>query len=120
MNLFMAQAAKKAKCCCRARQLAQVASMSMDLGQVLTAIVTSTSIRIGPVCNKVLTEETGIDGAGNFFKAVAHGVHSVTVEDLRHYFYADASPDNGIPTVNDHLSGKDDILFNAPFARTDS
>ncbi len=53
--------------------------------------------------------------------AVAHGVHSMTLEDVRYYFRSDASAQNGIPSLNYDLS--DDlhpVLRNAPASGYDT
>ena len=33
-----------------------------------------------------------------FAPMIAHSVHSLTLEDIRHFFDADATEENGIPT----------------------
>ncbi|PAA81800.1 hypothetical protein BOX15_Mlig007642g2 [Macrostomum lignano] len=45
---------------------------------------------------------------------VAHGIHSLTVGDLKFYFKADVTSANTIPTVNANLQDGQAILFNAP------
>ncbi len=34
-------------------------------------------------CSEILVSETGVDDEKDFFEWVAHGVHSITLEDLR-------------------------------------
>lgn len=53
-----------------------------------------------------LTEDTG--------RVFGHGLHSMTVNDLRFYFDEKASEKNGIPTVNFNLSGPA-LLENAQY-----
>ena len=36
--------------------------------------------------------------------AVAHGIHSITLEDIRYYFKANATETNNVPTLNYDLS----------------
>ena len=46
--------------------------------------------------------------------AVAHGVHSITLEDIQHYFKPDATEDNMVPTLNYDATSKKAVLRNAP------
>ena len=50
-------------------------------------------------------------------KAASHGIHSITVKDIRIRYYFDTSfpKKNYIPTVNSKLDGKDLVLPSAPF-----
>jgi len=45
---------------------------------------------------------------------IAHGVHDLTLADLRHYFNPSANETNNIPTVNRNLSSSEPILNDAP------
>jgi len=45
---------------------------------------------------------------------IAHGVHDLTLADLRHYFNPNANETNNIPTVNRNLSSSEPILNDAP------
>ena len=90
-----------------------VMACTVFLAMCLLAVATAHT-HVSPECNRILSEETGIGGADKFFQTVMHGVHSLTLEDLRHYFEPDAPVDNGIPTVNTDLSSPDEILPNAP------
>jgi len=64
------------------------------------------------VCPTPLSE-VGIDRY--FGGMVAHTLHSLTLEDIRHYFKKDATADNGIPTVNYDLTPNvTRVLANAP------
>ena len=49
-------------------------------------------------------KENGL--TGRFPGAVAHGIHSITLEDIRYYFKADATEENNVPTLNYNLSEK--------------
>jgi len=64
-----------------------------------------------PKCNTIMKAH-GL--SGRFPGAVAHGIHSITLEDLRYYFKKDATEDNGIPTLNYDLTAKNPVLPNAP------
>ena len=49
-----------------------------------------------------------------FPAAVAHGIHSITLEDIQHYFKHDATEDNKKPTLNYDATSKQPLLRNAP------
>ena len=48
------------------------------------------------------------------FQRIAHGLHDLTLADLRHYFNRNANETNNIPTVNRNLSSSEPILNDAP------
>lgn len=48
----------------------------------------------------------------NFNEAIAHGVHSLTIEDIRDYFSPDAPEDVGVPNLNFNLT--DDYVLRHP------
>merc|ERR1719275_490581 len=52
--------------------------------------------------------------SATFPKRIAHGIHSLTLADLRHYFNPKANETNNIPTVNRNLSSSEPILNDAP------
>jgi len=64
------------------------------------------------VCQNIFSE-AGIEMDHYAFVA-AHGTHSIFLEDLRHYYEADAPEDNGIPIVNTNINAPDQIWPNAP------
>jgi len=69
------------------------------------------------VCPTPLSE-VGIDRY--FGGMVAHTLHSLTLEDIRHYYKQDVTVDNGIPTVNYDLSPNvTRVLANAPLSGYD-
>lgn len=45
---------------------------------------------------------------------VAHGLHSITLEDLQYYFDASAKEDNHVPTINLDLVSEHAVLGYAP------
>jgi len=49
-----------------------------------------------------------------FWHGAGHGIHSLSLEEIRHYFEPDAPEENRIPVVNTNLSAEKTILFNAP------
>jgi len=64
----------------------------------------------GSWANKKCKEMPGDPG-----RMVAHGIHSLTLNMLRHYFEPQATSDNGIPTVNLNRSETNILNENAVF-----
>merc|ERR1712112_108465 len=50
----------------------------------------------------------------NFPMDVAHGVHSLTLNEIRFFFNPSAGEDNGIPVVNPNRTQSNSVLPNAP------
>merc|ERR1712198_569027 len=50
----------------------------------------------------------------SFYEGAAHGIHSLSLEEIRHFFKADAPKQNRIPTVNIDFRSENVIHFNAP------
>ena len=48
------------------------------------------------------------------FCRIAHGIHSLTLADLRYYFNPNANETNNIPTINRNLTSSIPILNDAP------
>ena len=48
-----------------------------------------------------------------FAAGVGHGLHSLSLEEIRFYFDEDASEDNNIPTVNINLKDENAVLDHA-------
>jgi len=55
----------------------------------------------------------------SFWHGAAHGLHSLHLEEIRHFFEPDATENNKIPVVNKNLSSQQTILFDAPLAGYD-
>merc|ERR1711971_1099336 len=55
----------------------------------------------------------------SFWHGAAHGLHSLHLEEIRHFFESDATENNKIPVVNKNLSSQQTILFDAPLAGYD-
>merc|ERR1719187_1214773 len=55
----------------------------------------------------------------SFWHGAAHGIHSIHLEEIRHFFEPSAPIRNRIPVVNDDLSSEQTILFDAPLAGYD-
>jgi len=49
-----------------------------------------------------------------FHQGVAHGIHSLSLEEIRYFFKPDAPENNKIPTANIDFRSEDVINFNAP------
>ena len=67
-------------------------------------------------CSKMTM--AGID-LKTFSSSVAHGVHSMTIDHVDHYFGVSLPLENDIPTVNTNLTGKK-ILHYAPKLSNDN
>merc|ERR1712142_1301208 len=50
----------------------------------------------------------------SFWHGAGHGIHSLSLEEIRHFFEPDAPEENRIPVVNTNLTAEKTILFNAP------
>ena len=50
----------------------------------------------------------------SFYKGVSHGLHSLSLEEIRYFFKADAPEDNLIPTVNTDFRAENPVLYSAP------
>eukprot|EP00092_Neocalanus_flemingeri_P033228 GFUD01036134.1.p1 GENE.GFUD01036134.1~~GFUD01036134.1.p1 ORF type:complete len:246 (+),score=51.14 GFUD01036134.1:93-830(+) len=56
----------------------------------------------------------------SFWHGAAHGIHSIGLEEIQHFFELDAPEHNRIPVVNANLSSEQTILFNAPLRGYDT
>jgi len=59
------------------------------------------------------------NGTG-FGAAIAHGIHSLTLNDLRHYFFHSTTEENGVPVVDMTLNSSTPVLLHAPLLKGDS
>merc|ERR1719300_1340926 len=50
----------------------------------------------------------------SFYEGAAHGIHSLSLEEIRHFFKADALKQNRIPAVNIDFRSENVTHFNAP------
>merc|ERR1712133_309728 len=50
----------------------------------------------------------------SFFAGAAHGIHSLSLEEIRYFFKPDAPEDNKIPTANIDFRSENVIHFSAP------
>ena len=65
-----------------------------------------------PVCGDIFTKN-GYN-ISTFAVGVGHGLHSLSLEELRFYFDEDAPEDNNIPTVNINLKDEEAVLDHTP------
>jgi len=65
-----------------------------------------------PLCDDIFSN-IGLNYS-SFWKGAAHGVHSLSLEEIRYFFKANASEQNKIPTVNIDFRSENIINFNAP------
>merc|ERR1711942_220113 len=59
-------------------------------------------------CPSIMEESKHV--TEDFQMIVVHGIHSMTLENLRHYFDPDAPEDNGIPMINFNLTQAQAVL----------
>ena len=68
--------------------------------------------------NKILTCDEVFSEAGlnysAFWKGAAHGIHSLSLEEIRYFFKAEAPEENHIPTVNTDFRANSPVLYHAP------
>ena len=69
-------------------------------------------------CKDIFSQQ-GFD-MEEFALASAHGIHSLYLEDIRHFFEPDAPENNGIPVLNFNISAPDRIWPNSPLVGLDS
>ena len=55
----------------------------------------------------------------SFWHGAAHGIHSLYLEEVRHFFEPEAKENNKIPVLNPTLSADHVILFDSPLAGYD-
>jgi len=79
---------------------------------MLVLVGLSTSASTDDDCVSILEQSQVL--SATYPKRIAHGVHSLTLADLRHYFNPKANETNNIPTINRNLSSFEPILNDAP------
>ena len=50
----------------------------------------------------------------SFHEGVAHGIHALSLEEIRYFFKADAPEENQIPSLNTDSRLENRLLYNAP------
>ena len=68
---------------------------------------------------KTIINDAGME-ATEYPMAVAHGIHSLNLESVRHFFKSDATENNKIPTASSNLSAENPILDNVSLAGYDT
>merc|ERR1719322_236569 len=63
-------------------------------------------------CFSILEDTPAL--SATYPKRIAHGMHSLTLADLRYYFNPNANETNNIPTINRNLTSSEPILNDAP------
>merc|ERR1719260_426982 len=63
-------------------------------------------------CFTILEQSQAL--SATYPKRIAHGMHSLTLADLRYYFNPNANETNNIPTINRNLTSSIPILNDAP------
>merc|ERR1719318_2029920 len=63
-------------------------------------------------CFSILEDNPAL--SATYPKRIAHGIHSLTLADLRYYFNPNANETNNIPTINRNLTSSIPILNDAP------
>merc|ERR1719341_359646 len=76
------------------------------------ALIAAASAEGAGDCFSILDQSQAL--SATYPKRIAHGVHDLTLADLRHYFNPNANETNNIPTVNRNLSSSEPILNDAP------
>merc|ERR1719150_1994667 len=72
----------------------------------------SSAASIDGDCFTILEQSQAL--SATYPKRIAHGMHSLTLADLRYYFNANANETNNIPTINRDLSSLIPVLNEAP------
>merc|ERR1719167_1407397 len=85
--------------------------MALGLALVLLGLASAASTGGGD-CPSILEQTPALSDI--FAKRIAHGIHSLTLADLRYYFNPNANETNNIPTINRNLTSSQPILNDAP------
>merc|ERR1719494_728583 len=85
--------------------------MAFRLALVLLGLASAASTGGGD-CPSILEQTSALSDI--FAKRIAHGIHSLTLADLRYYFNPNANETNNIPTINRNLTSSIPILNDAP------
>merc|ERR1719167_967168 len=85
--------------------------MALGLALVLLGLASAASTGGGD-CPSILEETPAL--SATYPKRIAHGMHWLTLADLRYYFNPNANETNNIPTINRNLTSSQPILNDAP------
>jgi len=86
--------------------------MALGLALVFLGLASAASTGGGGDCPSILEQTSALSDI--FAKRIAHGIHSLTLADLRFYFNPNANETNNIPTINRNLTSSIPILNDAP------
>ena len=67
---------------------------------------------VSRTCGEIF-EDHGLNYT-TFSLGAAHGLHSISLEEIRHFFQAEAPEINKIPVINTDFRSEQSLLFNAP------
>merc|ERR1719167_1156907 len=90
----------------------QLRMATLGLALVLLVLLGLASAASGGDCPSILGQTPALSDI--FAKRIAHGIHSLTLADLRFYFNPNANETNNIPTINRNLTSSIPILNDAP------
>merc|ERR1719167_1075705 len=90
----------------------QLRRATLALALVLLGLASAASAGGGGDCPSILEQTSALSDI--FAKRIAHGIHSLTLADLRYYFNPNANETNNIPTINRNLTSSIPILNDAP------
>jgi len=82
------------------------------IGLVLLLVELSSAVPTGGDCLSFLEKSEAL--SAKYPLRIAHGIHFLTLADLRYYFNQNANVTNNIPTINRNLSSSEPILNDAP------
>jgi len=86
------------------------------LKMIATVLANPTTHHFDGICPSVMAK-AGLNTT-TFKEATSHGIHSITVQDLRYYFDESIPEESNIPTVNLKLTGSH-VLPSAPLGGTE-
>merc|ERR1719167_2012214 len=90
----------------------QLRMATLGLALVLLGLASAASTGGGGDCFSILEDNPAL--SATYPKRIAHGMHSLTLADLRYYFNPNANETNNIPTINRNLTSSEPILNDAP------
>merc|ERR1712183_495502 len=79
---------------------------------IIISILASLSYATEDACFNMLQDNKAL--SATYPEGIAHGIHSLTLSDVRYYFNPLANNTNNIPTVNMNLTSRVPILNDAP------
>ena len=77
-----------------------------------TAVLALPPPDVSRTCGEIF-QDNGLNYT-TFSLGAAHGLHSISLEEIRHFFEAEAPEINKIPVINTDFRSEQSLLFNAP------